>query len=140
MASKVANRKIEQNENNLSDEETMHILKKDMYKYASMMTDAKNNFKKLAKEEGGERKLVQDKLDYLLNEYNKMTSNYKELEKKYNQLEERTRKTKQTINNTDDLGLVNMEDDIKQYEKEKEQYYKERKDKELEEFKKMLGK
>jgi archaellum component FlaC len=139
MASKVSNKKVEQTENNLSDEEVMTILKKDMFKYATMMTNAKNNFKKIAIEKDGDKKITQNKLDYLITEYNQLKNNYKELEKRYNQLEERTKKQKQTINDTSELGFIDIEDEIKQYEKESEKIYKERKDKDLEEFKKMMG-
>jgi hypothetical protein len=140
ITNKIARKENNMDENNMSDEEIMTILKKDMCKYASMMINAKNNFKNLAMEEGGDKKLIQNRLEYLTNEYQTLKNDHKNLEKKYNQLEERTKKTKQIINNTDELGIINIEDEIKQFEKEKELYYKERKDKDLEEFKKLLGK
>lgn len=124
----------------LSDEELIEIKKKELLGYAEKMTNAKEIHKKRSVDFKSEIIELREQNDIYASEYKKIKQKHNDTLKELNDLQSRMNNKKiHKVNDFNDISMNNIEDEIKQVDKEAKAKYEEKRKQNMEKFMKQFN-
>ena len=127
---------------NLSDDEIVPILKKELIKHSQKMVEAKENYKLLAYNKSKESDICNMQMKELKAEYMKLSEEYDKLLSKLKEIEEKT-KIQQKVQKLDEVSKItttDLEEELKEFNEKCKRDAKIEGEKSMVEFRKMFRK
>jgi hypothetical protein len=134
MSSKVMSRQNIKDDNIMTDEEIIPVLRKDLDAYAKKMLESKENYKRIAYTNSKEKEVYKRMMEELKSEYTKIAEKLQEIEER-NKIQKKVQK----INNITDVSL-NFDDELKEFNEKCKRDADIEAEKQLKELRKMFKK
>ena len=142
MSSKLMSNKNQKIISNLSDEEIVPILKKELIKHSQKMVEAKENYKLLAYNKSKESDISNMQMKELKTEYMKLSEEYDKLLHKIKEIEDKN-KIQQRVQKLDEVSkitTIDLEEELKEFNEKCKKDAKIEGEKSMIEFRKMFKK
>jgi len=134
MSSKVMSRTNKKEDNIMTDEEIIPVLRKDLDAYARKMLESKENYKRIAYTNSKEKEVYKRMMEELKSEYTKIAEKLQEIEER-NKIQKKVQK----IDNITDMSL-NFDDELKEFNEKCKRDADIEAEKQLKELRKMFKK
>jgi hypothetical protein len=134
MSSKVISQKNIKEDNVMTDEEIIPVLRKDLDAYARKMLESKENYKRIAYTNSKEKEVYKRMMEELKLEYTKIADKLQEIEER-NKIQKKVQK----IDNITDVSL-NFDDELKEFNEKCKRDADIEAEKQLKELRKMFKK